>query len=161
MSVDILLWVLAAALVVAGLAGLVLPAIPGAPLLFAGLLVAAWIEDFAHVGAATLIVLGVLAALSYALDFIASALGARRYGASGRAILGATVGAVLGMFFGLPGLVAGPFLGAVVGELSVRRDLPGAARAGFGAFVGLALATAGKLALGFTMIGLFLLVRFL
>lgn len=65
------------------------------------------------------------------------------------------------MFFGLPGLVAGPFLGAVVGELSVRRDLPGAARAGFGAFVGLALATAGKLALGFTMIGLFLLVRFL
>lgn len=161
MIVDILLWMLVAILVIAGLAGLVLPAIPGAPLLFAGLLAAAWIEGFAYVGMATLIALGLLAALSYALDFIASALGARRYGASGRAIVGATLGAVLGMFFGLPGLVAGPFLGAVLGELSVRRNLPRAARAGFGAFVGLVLATAGKLALGFTMIGLFLLVRFL
>jgi uncharacterized protein YqgC (DUF456 family) len=161
MIVDILLWLLVVVLAVGGIAGLVLPAIPGAPLLFAGLLLAAWIEDFVYVGTPTLIALGVLAALSYALDFIASALGAKRYGASGRAIAGATIGALLGMFFGLPGLLAGPFLGAVIGELSVRRNLPGAARAGFGAFVGLILATAGKLALGFTMIGLFLLARFL
>jgi uncharacterized protein YqgC (DUF456 family) len=159
--IDILLWVLAVALILGGLAGLVLPAVPGAPMLFAGLLVAAWTEDFVYVGTTTLVVLGVLAALSYLLDFAASALGARRYGASGRAIVGATIGALAGIFFGLPGLIAGPFIGAVIGELSVRRDLPGAARAGYGAFVGLILATAGKLALGFTMIGLFLLVRFL
>lgn len=161
MIITILLWLLAALLIVAGIAGLVLPAIPGAPLLFAGLLVAAWAEDFVHVGSGTLIVLGTLAVLTYVLDFVASALGARRFGASGRAIVGATLGAVVGIFFGIPGIVLGPFIGAVIGELSVRRDLPGATRAGIGAFIGLVVATAGKLALGFTMIGLFLLVRFL
>ncbi len=159
--IDMLIWILAALLILGGLAGLVLPALPGAPMLFAGLFLAAWAEDYAYVGTATLVALGVLAALSYLLDFVASALGARRYGASGRSILGAAIGAIVGIFFGLPGLIAGPFLGAVIGELTVRRDLPGAARAGYGAFIGLLLATAGKLALGFTMIGLFLLVRFL
>ena len=99
--------------------------------------------------------------LNYVLDFVASALGARRFGASGRAIVGATLGALVGIFFGIPGIVLGPFIGAMIGELSVRRDLPGATRAGVGAFIGLVVATAGKLALGFTMIGLFLLVRFL
>ncbi len=161
MTTVILLWLLAALLIIAGVIGLVLPAIPGAPLLFAGLLLAAWAEDFVHVGSGTLIVLGVLAILTYVLDFIASALGARRFGASTRAIVGAMLGAVIGIFFGIPGIVLGPFLGAVIGELSVRRDLHGATRAGIGAFIGLVLATAGKLALGFTMIGLFLLVRFL
>jgi len=161
MTVTILLWILAAALVIAGLVGLVVPALPGAPLLFAGLFVAAWSEDFAYVGAKTLIALGGMAALSYALDFAATALGARRFGASGRAVAGAAVGAVVGLFFGLPGLLLGPFLGAVIGELTVRRELRAAAGAGVGAFLGLLLASAGKLALGFAMIGLFLLVRFL
>lgn len=161
MSWDIVLWILAALLAAAGLAGLVLPAVPGAPLLFAGLFFAAWIEDFQYVGTGTLIALGAMAALTYVLDFIASALGARRFGASARSIVGATLGAVIGIFFGLAGILLGPFIGAVIGELTVRRDLRGAARAGFGAFIGLVLATAGKLALGFTMLGLFLLVRFL
>ncbi len=161
MTLTVLLWILAVALVFAGLAGMVLPALPGAPLLFAGLLVAAWAEDFAYVGTKTLIVLGIMAALSYALDFAATALGARRFGASSRAIVGAALGAVVGLFFGLPGLVLGPFLGAVAGELTTRSDLRAAAGAGMGAFLGLLLATAGKLALGFAMLGLFLLVRFL
>lgn len=161
MTVTVLLWILAAILVIAGLAGMILPALPGAPLLFAGLFVAAWAEDFAHVGATTLTVLGIMAALSYALEFAATALGARRFGASARAMTGAALGTVVGLFFGLPGLVFGPFLGAVAGELTARRDLQAAAGAGFGAFLGLLLATAGKLALGFAMLGLFLLVRFL
>jgi uncharacterized protein YqgC (DUF456 family) len=156
MTITILLWVIATALILAGLAGLVLPALPGAPLLFAGLFVAAWADDFVYVGVKTLIALGIMATLSYALEFAASALGARRFGASGRAITGATLG-----FFGLPGILLGPFLGAVVGELTVRRSLQAAAGSGIGAFLGLLLATAGKLALGFAMLGLFLLVRFL
>ncbi len=160
MTVTILLWVLAAALVAAGLAGLVLPALPGAPLLFAGLLAGAWAEDFAYVGAKTLVVLGVMAALSYALDFAASALGARRFGASPRALAGAALGTIAGLFFGLPGILLGAFLGAMAGELTVRRDVAQATRVGVGAFIGLLLATAGKLALGFAMLGLFLLVRF-
>jgi uncharacterized protein YqgC (DUF456 family) len=161
MTNTILLWVIAMALIIAGFAGLVLPALPGAPLLFAGLFVAAWADDFVYVGVKTLVALGIMAALSYVLEFAASALGARRFGATRRAITGAAIGTVVGMFFGLPGILLGPFLGAVVGELTAQRDLRAAAGSGVGAFLGLLLAIAGKLALGFAMLGLFLLVRFL
>lgn len=161
MTITVLLWVIAIALIIAGFAGLVLPALPGAPLLFAGLVFAAWADDFVYVGVKTLIALGIMATLSYVLEFAASALGARRFGASPRAITGASIGTVVGLFFGLPGILLGPFLGAVIGELSVRRELQAAAGSGIGAFLGLLLATAGKLALGFAMLGLFLLVRFL
>lgn len=161
MTNSIILWVIALALIIAGFAGLVLPALPGAPLLFAGLFVAAWADDFVYVGVKTLVVLGIMATLSYVLEFAASALGARRFGATRRAITGAAIGTVVGLFFGLPGILLGPFLGAVVGELTAQRDLRAAARSGVGAFLGLLLAIAGKLALGFAMLGLFLLVRFL
>jgi uncharacterized protein len=160
MIMTVLLWVVALLMIVTGLLGLVLPALPGPLLLFAGLLVAAWAEQFAYVGPGTLIGLGVMAALAILLDLVASAFGARRYGASPRAILGAMLGAVVGLFFGLPGLLLGPFLGALLGELSARRDLPAAGRAGWGAVIGLVLGTAAKLALGFAMIALFLVVRF-
>lgn len=155
-----LLWALAIVLMGAGLAGLLLPLIPGAPLLFGGLLLAAWIDDFAYVGAGTLVALGIMAALTYACDFVGTALGAKRYGASPRAIAGAAAGVIIGLFFGLFGILLGPFVGAVIGELSVRRDLGAATRVGWGATVGLALAAAGKLALGAAMIGIFVVVRF-
>lgn len=159
MLITILLWILAVLLVLAGLAGLVLPMMPGAPLLFAGLLLAAWIEDFLYVGVWTLAVIGGMALLTYVFDLVASALGARHFGASTRAIVGATLGAVVGIFFGLIGILVGPFTGAVIGELSARRTLHEAGRAGLGASLGLAIAAAGKLALGFMMVGLFLLMR--
>jgi uncharacterized protein YqgC (DUF456 family) len=143
----------------AGLAGLVLPALPGAPLLFGGILLAAWIEDFEYIGTGTLIAIGVLAALTFVADFVAGAFGAKRYGASGRAVLGATIGAIVGIFFGLVGVLLGPFVGAVIGELSVRRDIEAASRAGVGATIGLAIGTAAKLALGFAMIGIAVVMR--
>jgi uncharacterized protein YqgC (DUF456 family) len=158
---TILLWTGAAVLVLAGLAGLVLPALPGAPLLFGGILLAAWIEDFEYIGRGTLIAIGVLAALTFVADFVAGAFGAKRYGASSRAVLGATIGAVVGIFFGLIGVLLGPFVGAVIGELSVRRDLEAASRAGVGATIGLAIGTAAKLALGFAMIGVAIVMRVL
>jgi hypothetical protein len=157
----VLIFVLAAALIAAGMAGLVLPGIPGAPLLFGGLLLAAWAEDFTYIGTGTLIALGVLALATMAVDFAAGAFGARRYGASGRAVLGATVGAVVGLFFGLVGVLIGPFVGAMLGELSVRRDVAAASRAGVGATIGLAIGTAAKLALGFAMLGVAAVMRFL
>ena len=160
MTVTILLWVLAAALVLVGLAGLFFPAIPGAVLVFAGLVVAAWADDFAYAGWGTLTVLGVLALLTYPADFLASAFGAKRYGASPRAVTGAVIGAVVGIFFGLVGVLLGPFVGAVIGEFSVQRHLGKAGRAGFGATVGIVLGTAAKLALAFTMLGIFAIVRF-
>jgi uncharacterized protein YqgC (DUF456 family) len=160
MDTSVLLWILAVLLVALGLAGLVLPVLPGALLLFAGLTVAAWAEDFAYVGGGTIIVLAVLAALSFLADFLAGALGAKRFGASPRAVTGAVIGGLVGLFFGLPGVLLGPFLGAVIGQLSVRRDLGTAGRAGIGATVGLVIGAAAKVALGLAMIGVFLLARF-
>jgi hypothetical protein len=159
MDATILLWLLAAVLVVAGILGLVLPVLPGTPLLFAGLLIAAWAEDFAYVGAGTLAMIAVLAILTYPIDFAATALGAKRFGASKRAAVGAAVGALVGLFFGIPGIVLGPFIGAVIGELTAQRTLGEAGRAGVGAMVGLVLGAAGKMALAFSMLGLFAMAR--
>lgn len=155
MTTTVVLWLLAAALVAAGIAGTVLPALPGAVLVFAGLALAAWADGFVHVGALTLTGLGVLAALTYAVDFAATALGAKKLGASRRALVGAALGALVGLFFGLPGVLLGPFIGAVLGELSEQRDLLRAGRAGVGAWLGLVLGAAAKLALVMTMLGVF------
>ncbi|MET0502830.1 MAG: DUF456 domain-containing protein [Candidatus Binatia bacterium] len=160
MESDLIYWTLAVLLVVIGLAGVVLPAIPGAPLIFAGLFVAAWVEDFAYVGTGTLVVLGLLALLTYGVDLWATMFGAKRFGASKRAIVGALIGAIVGLFLGLPGVLFGPFIGAVIGELSAQRSLEAAARAGFGATVGLVLGIALKLALALSMIGIFAVARF-
>lgn len=160
MLITILLWTLAVVLIIAGIAGLVFPALPGAPVLFAGLLLAAWIEHFAYVGAKTLVVLGVMAVLSYVIDFMAGVFGAKRFGASPRALWGAALGALVGIFFGLPGVLLGPFVGAAIGELTMLRTLTQAGRAGLGATLGLMLGVAAKLALAFSMLGLFIVVRF-
>ena len=152
--------VLAALLVIVGFMGLILPGLPGAPLVFAGLFLAAWAENFAYVGAGTLVVLALLAAATLVVDFLASAVGARRFGASPRAALGAAVGGLVGIFFGLPGLVLGPFVGAVGGELTARRSFGEAGRAGVGATLGLAVGLAARIALGFSMLAVFGFDRF-
>lgn len=158
---TILLWILAALLVMTGIAGLVLPGIPGAAVLFAGLILAAWIEDFAFAGTGVLSILAVLALLTYVVDFGAGILGAKHFGASRRAMAGAMLGAILGVFFGLPGLLLGPFAGAAIGEFSEQRHIGAAARAGLGATLGLALGVAAKLALAFSMLTVFAAARFM
>ncbi|HYG61659.1 MAG TPA: DUF456 family protein [Thermoanaerobaculia bacterium] len=150
-----LLWVLAVILVVVGVAGTVLPALPGAPLVFAGLVVAAWAEGFEKVGWITLTLIGLLTLLTFAVDFLASTLGAKRVGASWMAVVGATLGIVAGFFLGLPGLLLGPFVGAFLGEYLARRDWAQARRAGIGTWIGFLLGTVLKLTLIFAMIGLF------
>ena len=117
MDLHALWFLVAAILVIVGLVGTVLPALPGVPLVFCGLLLAAWADGFAHAGALTLFVLGVLTVIALAIDFIAGVLGAKKVGASRYAVIGAALGTLLGLFFGLPGLLLGPFVGALVGEL--------------------------------------------
>lgn len=158
-SLPILLWLLAAFLIAAGFAGLILPAVPGIPLVFAGLVLLAWAENFAYVGWLTLTLLGGLALLSYGIDFLASALGAKKFGASPRAVAGAALGALGGLFFGLPGIVLGPFVGAVIGEFSQRATLKAAMHAGVGATLGLLFGALLKIALAFSMLGVFVLDR--
>jgi len=159
--VTILLWLLAAALVLVGLAGILLPALPGTVLIFAGLLLAAWADGFARVGAGTLVVIALIGAASYAVDFVAAALGAKHVGANPRAVAGAALGTLLGLFFGLPGLILGPLLGAILGELSAHRDFARAGRVGVAAWIGFVIGTAVKVALAFSMVGIFLAAMFL
>ena len=152
---TIALWVLGVALVIVGLAGVVLPALPGAWLILLGLILAAAAEQFTRVGVPTLIVIGLLGAASYGIDFVAAGIGTRKLGASPRAMTGALLGTVAGLFFGLPGLIVGPFAGAAIGEWTVHKDLARSGKAGAAAWVGFAIGTALKVGVAFAMIGLF------
>jgi uncharacterized protein YqgC (DUF456 family) len=124
---DVVLWTAAVVLVAAGIAGIVLPALPGTALIFAGLLLGAWADGFTRVGWPTLLVAGLIGLATYFVDFVAAGFGTKRVGASSRAAVGAGLGTILGLFFGIPGIIIGPFVGAVAGELTVHRDY---ARAG-------------------------------
>ncbi len=159
MVFEIILWIAAALLVIVGLFGLALPVVPGAPIIFLGLLAAAWAEDFIYIGQWTLILLAIIAVITYAVDFAAGAFGAKRFGASTRSVIGAAIGAVVGLFFGIIGVFAGPFIGAVLGELTKKPDLVKAGKAGVGATIGLIIGTAAKLSLGITMVMIYILVR--
>lgn len=160
MSADFWFWLLAGLLVLVGLAGSVLPALPGVPLVFGGLLVAAWIDDFQRVTWLPLVVLGVLTAVSFVIDFVATALGAKRVGATRLAIVGALVGTVAGVFLGIPGLILGPFVGAVAGEMISHGKVEQATRAGLATWMGLIFGTLSKVALVFAMLGVFALAYF-
>lgn len=157
MDFSMALYVVGALLILAGLAGIILPAIPGVPLMFAGMLVVAWAEGFAHIGPGMLVILGLLMALSVVVDFVANLLGAQRAGASKLALLGAAIGTLVGFFFGIPGIVFGPFIGAVLGELAHSRHGSTAAKVGVGTWIGLLLGTVAKIAIAFVMLGIFVL----
>lgn len=158
--VPTLYFVLAAILVLVGLVGAVLPALPGVPLVFAGMWLAAWAGHYQHIGPWTLTLLGALAALALLVDFVAGLLGARRVGASLQALWGAAIGTIIGLFFGLPGLLLGPFVGAVIGELVHGSRVRRAAAVGVGTWLGLLFGTLAKLALCCTMLGVFALAYF-
>jgi uncharacterized protein YqgC (DUF456 family) len=147
---------LAAILVVLGLAGTVVPVLPGILLVFGGLLLAAWADGFRHVGAVGLSIIGVLALLAFAADFVASLLGAKRVGASPLALAGAAAGGIVGVFLGIPGLIFGPFVGAVAGEYLARGRLVQAGKVGIGTWIGLILAAVAKVVIAFLMVGTFI-----
>lgn len=151
-----LFYLAAVALVIVGLLGTVLPVIPGAAFIFTGLLLAAWADDFNRVGVVGLSIIGVLGLLSWVADFVASVLGAKRVGASPQALVGATLGGGFGLFLGIPGMILGPFVGAVAGELIARRQLVQAGKVGLGTWLGLVAAAVVKVIIAFMMIATFL-----
>ena len=156
-----LLWVAAVALIVVGVAGTVLPALPDAILVFAGIALAAWIDDFTRISAWTLALLGAMTALAWATDFVAAAMGAKRVGASRYAIVGAALGTMAGVFTGLWGLLFMPLAGAAIGEYVAQRDLHRAGRVGVATWIGMLLGTAAKVAIVFAMVGVFVVALLL
>lgn len=151
---EIAVYILAIALIVIGLIGAVLPSLPGIPMIFGGIWLAAAADNYRHLGTTWLIVLGLLAALGIATDFIAASLGAKRVGASSAAIWGATIGTFVGLFFGLPGLILGPFVGALAGELFSSRSVLRSAHVGIGTWLGLLFGALVKLVLSLVMVAL-------
>lgn len=158
---DLFLYVLAAALMIGGLAGAVLPALPGVPMLFGGIWLAAAVDGYRHLGLWWLLGIGLLGAFGVTVDFVAGALGARRVGASPLAIWGATLGTFAGLFFGIPGLLLGPFAGALIGELLAGQSVLRSTHVGAGTWLGLLFGTLVKLVVSFTMLGLFALAMLL
>jgi uncharacterized protein YqgC (DUF456 family) len=151
----VLLWTLGVVMVVVGLVGVVMPAVPGHVLILAGLAIAAWADGFTHISPWTLGVIAAIAIATYGIDFVAAAVSTKRLGASKDAMVGAALGTLGGLFFGLPGLIAGPFVGAVTGELIATRNVRQAGRAGVAATIGFAIGTAVKVAFAFAMIAIF------
>jgi uncharacterized protein YqgC (DUF456 family) len=150
-----LLWILCAALIVAGLAGTVLPVLPGTVLVWAGIVLGAWIDDFQRVGTTTLVVVTVLAALAWVLDYVAGLLGARRAGASRQALLGAAIGTVVGLFMGVVGVLFMPLVGAALGEYLAQKDQHRAVKVGVATWLGIMVGLVAKVVLAFVMVGLF------
>jgi uncharacterized protein YqgC (DUF456 family) len=158
---DILWWILGVALIGVGVAGTVLPALPGTLFVLAGIVLGAWIDDFTRVGSTTLIVIGVLAVLAWVLDFVAGLLGAKRVGASRQALIGAALGTIAGLFMGLVGVLFMPLVGAAAGELLAQRDHRRAARVAAATWLGIMVGMIAKVVLAFMMIGVFIVALLL
>jgi uncharacterized protein YqgC (DUF456 family) len=150
-----LLWVLCGALIVLGLAGTVLPLLPGTLLVWGGVVLGAWIDDFTRVTTTTVVVVTVLALLAWGLDYVAGLLGAQKAGASKQALLGAAVGTVVGLFMGLVGVLFMPLVGAAVGEYLARKDQSRAVKVGVATWVGIMVGLIAKVVLAFIMVGIF------
>jgi hypothetical protein len=138
-----------------GLAGTVLPVLPGTLLVWAGIVLGAWIDDFARVSVTTVVLISVLGALAWGLDYAAGLMGAQKAGASKQALLGAAVGTVLGLFMGLVGVLFMPLVGAAVGEYLARKDETRAVKVGLATWVGIMLGLMAKVVLAFIMVGVF------
>jgi uncharacterized protein YqgC (DUF456 family) len=142
-------------MIVVGVAGTVLPALPGVILVLAGIVLGAWIDDFSRVSGVTVAITAVLAVAAWLIEYLAGVMGAQKAGASKEAIVGALIGTVVGIFTGLWGLIFMPLLGAVIGQYLVDRDLIRARNVGLATWLGMAIGTLAKIALTFLMIGIF------
>lgn len=149
------LWILTALLILVGIAGTILPALPGTLFVVAGVALGAWIDDFTRVSVTTVVVITVLGVISFAIEYIAGAMGAKKVGASREAVIGALIGTVLGIFTGLWGLIFMPLVGAFVGQYWVDRDLIRARDVGIATWIGMAIGTVAKVVLTFLMVGIF------
>lgn len=150
-------WSLTLLLMLLGLAGSILPWIPGSVIIFAAAVMHHLALGPAHsVGIPTLVALGVLMVLALAVDLISGSIGAKWFGASRWGALGGIVGAVVGMFFGLPGIFVGPVVGVLIGELLGGKGILPAGRSSWGTLLGTAAGMIGKVGIAFVMVVWFL-----
>lgn len=150
-------WTLALVLMLIGLVGTVLPLLPGTTIILAAAVVHRLaLGEAQSVGWWTIGGLVVLTILSYVVDFVSGAIGAKKFGASRWGAIGGIVGAIVGIFFGLPGIFVGPLVGVLVGELLGGKGLLPAGKSTWGTFLGTTAGMVGKLILAALMIAWFL-----
>jgi uncharacterized protein YqgC (DUF456 family) len=150
---EIVLYALGAVALALGVAGVVLPVLPGSVLLVAGAVLVGWADGFTRVSPWSVGACAVLGIAIWLVDLAAGALGAKAFGASRWAIVGSGVGLLAGLLFGLPGIVLGPAIGALAFEYARDPNFERAFRAGAGAFIGFVLGSAVKVALSFILVG--------
>ncbi len=138
-----------------GLAGSILPGLPSTPLVLLAAIGHKLYFGETGVGWIVMLVLVLVTVLSLAMDYVASVYGAKRLGATWRGATGAIVGGLIGIFFNLPGILLGPFIGAMAFELAGGRNFKDSSRAGVGATLGLLAGAIGKLLCCLAMMGLF------
>ena len=137
---DVLIYVLSFLLLVGGVVGCVLPILPGAPLGYAGLLLLHFTgrADFSTTQLVTWLIIVVILQV---VDFITPLLGSKYTGGSEFGNRGCVAGTLIGMFFLPWGIIVGPFIGAVAGEMLGGSDLSHAVRAGIGSLIGFLVGT--------------------
>ncbi|MFO7841474.1 MAG: DUF456 domain-containing protein [Fidelibacterota bacterium] len=152
---DYVFITLGVVLILSGIIGSILPILPGPPLSYMGLLFLHFTERY-HFAPNILITWGIITAVVYFLDFAIPAFGTRRTGGSKRGVWGSVIGLIAGLFLFPPlGIIIGPFIGAVIGELSSGKDSNSALRSGFGSFMGFLTGTILKLITAGIMLWLF------
>lgn len=155
-TLTVTLWLLATTLIIIGIAGTVVPALPGVLFVFAGILLGAWIDDFTVISVGSVIACGVIGIIAWVLEYVAGILGARRVGASRAAIVGSLIGTIAGIFSGLWGLLFMPLLGAAIGQYMVDSSLIRAQHVGIATWLGMVAGMLAKIALSFLMVGIFI-----
>jgi uncharacterized protein YqgC (DUF456 family) len=156
---EIILFVAALIFMLVGLLGVILPILPGVPLIFVVALIFSILTDFTYLGGQTIIIMGILAVISLILDWIAGVLGVRKMGGSKAGMFGAFIGMIVGLFLpgvGIFGFVIGAFVGAFILELLVNRESKKALKAGLGSFIGFLAGGVLRLVIGAVMIGMFI-----
>ena len=154
---NVALIIIGLILAIAGMVGCILPIIPGPILSFSALILLSWIKSWQSFSQTFLIVMGILTGLLLLLDYVAPALGAKKYGASKRGLWGSAIGMLIGIFFIPWGMIVGAFIGALVGELAAGKSGRKALRAGWGILIGNVLVIGLKLA--FTAVVLFYYIK--
>ena len=147
-------------LIFVGVAGTIVPALPGIPMIFAGAWLIGYMEDYQYFGWGTLIALGVLTVISLIIDWVSQTMGAQKAGATKLGLSGAFLGTIIGIPFGLVGIFLFPVFGAFIGEMIGHRDMRKAGKVSWATWIGMIAGIAAKLAIAFIMIGIMCVMRF-
>jgi len=156
---DYFLVIFGGILVLVGIIGCIIPALPGPPLSYVGILLLHFTR-WGDLSAKLLIWLAIFTIVVTVMDYILPIWATKKLGGSRRGVWGSTIGLIVGLFFAPLGIIIGPFLGAFIGEMTLRSDTDKALRSALGAFLGFLLGTGAKFAVSGVILYYFVIELF-